>query len=734
MGITVREFFGFLPNVLDTAFEASYVDENNSRGLKDRSISTLKYEQQTYDETTRLSGYAHDLLPGGRLLTVGEPTYKTTKVGTGHFEPIFDEISGEHIGNGAEIMKEVYVLDDAGEKIEIAPPIETRRYKMNELPATHVLGYGCDDTICTIALHNYYRLFMQLEHTWQVYLEVEIDAAYQHAKNFIDGFDISLEKMNELAAEDTITYDRSWKILRQYLMEQGWAGTAPPQFTCDIEPAGVKEAFEIVAGRPLDTAMRNIDKLAKFIDGEGEPILAQLLLDMVFDTGVPVDEATRKFNSYVHSFFEGEPQFNDGSPKQMQNLLYTVMKLPIRVRNKPTANMKKAGIFEGSPKTDVLAVGYALQECTSEQKEVLEALKLMGMVGTRRSLYYSKYPYFPHWKDGKVRSSHNQCSTVTRRASSSKPNMQQMPKNPKIEGQEAKFREIVVPHHPDAVIVSMDFDSQEMVLIAEQSQDPNMLSCFVGDQRRSPHTITGLGILRMEKKLDWSYEQFAEAQDKNHPDYKMAKPLRDLGKKVNFTAEYGAMAPKVAATLMVSEEKAQLFLDAREAMYPVANQWKRDIIDDTKQYGLAYTMMGAIRHLGAALQSGDSWKASKAERQAVNYYVQGPAAEQTKLAEGRMWRMGLFFNYDAVCIGPIHDEVVASVMIADLYEFLPKMHACMVAKYADMAIIPVSTISFGKDFYRQVEIGDTPSKEAIDKGLAKMWKGIEERKQAKLAA
>jgi DNA polymerase I-like protein with 3'-5' exonuclease and polymerase domains/5'-3' exonuclease len=722
-------FHGFLPNVLDTMLEGSYTDENTPRGLKQRSLALLKYEQQSYDETTRLVGFERDLFPGGRLLTETEPTYETKTVGTGKFEPLFDD-TGAPIGHGLELTKEVVVLVD-GEPVIKAPPIQTRRYKMNELPATHVVGYGLDDTICTAALHNYYKLFMQLEHTWGVYLEVEIDAAYQHAKNFIDGFDISIEKLNSLSAEDDITYNNAWKVLRTFLMEKGWAGTVPPAYTADITAAQVKEAFEIVHGCKMDTQMRNIDKLVKFARIEDKPIFAGLLEDMVFDTGVDADEATEKFNNYVQSFFKGEPQFNDGSPLQMQNLLYTVMGLPIRVRNKPTETMRNAGIFEGSPKTDTLAIAYALQECTPEQKEVLNAIKLLGMVGTRRSLFYSKYPYFPHWKDGKIRSSHNQSAANTRRATSSKPNMQQMPKHAKIEGQEAKFREVVVPHHPDAVIVSMDFDSQEMVLIAEQSQDPNMLSCFVGDDRRSPHTITGLGIVRLEQGFDWSYEEFVEAlKSKEHPQHKFAYDGRILGKKVNFTAEYLAMAPKVAATLLVTEEKAQMFLDAREAMFAVAGAWKQGKIAEAKEFGIVRTMMGAVRHLAPAFTSGDRWKASKAERQAVNFSVQGPAAEQTKLAEGRMWKDNLFFDFDAVCIGPIHDEVVASVMIADLPEFLPRMHRCMVAKYANMAITPVSTISFGKDFYRQIEIGDTPTPEAIAAGLKKMYEKILEREAA----
>jgi DNA polymerase I-like protein with 3'-5' exonuclease and polymerase domains len=281
----------------------------------------------------------------------------------------------------------------------------------------------------------------------------------------------------------------------------------------------------------------------------------------------------------------------------------------------------------------------------------------------------------------------------------------------------------------------MDFDSQEMVLIAEQSQDPNMLSCFMGENRKSPHSITGLGILLAEHGGGWSYETYVAAlESKSHPQHKLVKDSRTLGKKVNFTAEYLAMAPKVAATLMVPEEKAQMFLDAREAMYPVASAWKEGIIDEVKSRGVVRTMLGAVRHLGDALMNGTSFEKSKAERQAVNFKVQGPAGEQTKLAEGRMWKTNLFYDFDAVCYGPIHDEVVASVLIKDLHEFLPRMHACMVAPYATMKLEVVSTISFGPNFYRQTEIGPKPTREAIDKGLQEMYEAMAKREAQKEAA
>lgn len=746
-------YHGFLPNVRDTKFEANYVNENIKTGLKERSHGTLGYRQQTYDETVILTAHPSELPKGGRLL---REDYQYRTVGTGKFEPLTDEEVAAGV-QPVELTKTELVEVESGEftteqrwgrdaegdqvledvQVPVMVPVvatQTRRYKMNELTAAHVLGYGADDPICTIALHNYYKLFMQLEHSYQTYLQVEIDAAYQHAKNFIDGTEVSVARCKELEREDDAVYDSAWATVRQYLIEQGWAGVSPPIYTIHITPAQIKEAYTIVTGEVLDTMMRTPSKIVTFIRTETPHLQFAEMLDLLVQARAAVAgdahtlpvgsvpaQIEQDFTAYVRSYFKGEPQFNKGSTVQMQKLMYEVMGLPIRVRNMPTDAMKKAGIREGSPKTDLLAVAYALQECTPEQKPVLEALKLMGMVTTRRSLYYSKYPYFTHWKDGKVRSQHNQCSTNTRRASESKPNKQQLPKHQKIEGQEAKFREVIVPHRPGAVIVSMDFDSQEMVLIAFQSQDPNALSCFVGEKRRSPHTITALGIVREEQKLDWTYEDYEAAMKSTDAlMVKMVTDMRKLGKKVNFTAEYGAMAEKVAATLMISVERAQLFLDAREAMYPVAQQWKEAIKTEVKQNGVVRTMMGGVRHLGDQLLNGSNFEKSKAERQAVNFKVQGPAGEQTKLAEGRMWRDNLSYDFDAVCYGPIHDEVVWSVMLEDLYEFLPRCHAAMTAPFANMDLEVVSTISFGPNFYRQTEIGAYPTREAIETGMLEM--------------
>jgi DNA polymerase-1 len=253
------------------------------------------------------------------------------------------------------------------------------------------------------------------------------------------------------------------------------------------------------------------------------------------------------------------------------------------------------------------------------------------------------------------------------------------------------------------------------------------------------HALTGTGIMAKEQPallrslvdkletkpanlLDAQYEAFIKLVDGDKEQQKLYKHFRSLGKKVNFTTEYGAAAPKLAATMLVDEDTAQAYIDAREAAFQRAKEWKQEVQDEAKEKGFVTTKLGARRHLAAALNSEDRYISSKADRQAVNFKIQSSSAEMTKLAEGRMWRQGIFVDFDAVCYGPIHDEVVASVAIEDLHAFIPAMHACMIQRYADMQVPIESSISIGPNFYKQIEIGDKPTEAAINFGLEEIAK------------
>ena len=641
-------FHGFIPNWLDTKLEASYVDENNSLGLKKLSKRWLNYDQTEYDEVTTIDGVKH---------------------------------------------------------------------KMNELTAKHVLSYACDDTITTAALHNFFKLFMELEGTYHVYKQVEIDASYLHAQSFVHGTRVDLKKLNELQREDAKTYKQAWAVVRDYLIEKGWEGTKTPVYGPPLLAAAIKEAYSIVTGDELKTMVRTPSKLLDMVC-KTQPLLATC-----------IDEALcgnfENLNSMVARYFSGEPEFNTGSPKQLQRLFYEVMELPVVVFNKPTEAAKARGEKKGTPKTDNLAIAYAIADLPKEDRrvEILESLRVMKMVQTRESLYYKTYPNFVHWKTGRIHSSHNQCATNTRRASSSAPNLQQLSKNEKVEGFTPKIRELLIPHKRNAVVVSMDFMAQELRVIASYSQDQGMLSCYLGDDLRDMHAMTGLGIFNASQPKPWTYVEFVEVlHNTEHPLYAKIKKARALGKQTNFTTEFGAAAPKLAQTIMVSESDAQVYIDAKEKAFPEVVTWKEKVIAEARLNGYVTTMMGARRHLREALNSEDRFVKSKAERQSVNFKVQSSSAEMTKLAEGRMWQQGLEQRFDCEIIGPCHDEVIVSIATEDLVEFLPVMHKCMVEPYGNMTVPVESSVAFGKSFgpADQMEIGSVLTREIIESFVEKL--------------
>lgn len=666
---------GFIPNAHDTRILASYVDENKSQGLKEVTQRVTGYKQATYDEVTQ-----------GR--------------------------------------------------------------KMHQLTANEVFDYGCDDTICCSILYNHFQTICEIEGTWDTFLQVEIEAAYMTAKAFNEGTCISMQTLLEQEKEDEAGRAKGWLTVRDYLIEKGWAGTVCPSYK-NIDAAGIKEAYHILTGEPLKTMVRTPEKLLALI--EAEPKAANVAF--AFRDAIANDYCDN-LNQLVKANFSGEPAFNFGSPKQKADLLYDAkgMGLPIHVHNKATDNMRAAGRYEGSPSTDDLALQYALKYDAPEgtkENAVIKAIQAINIAETRQKLYYTPYKFAVHWATGLVHAYLNQCAAVTRRYSASGPNVQQLPKHPKATGEPAKFREVYTPHKKGACIVSLDFDSQELRLIADYSRDPNMVGCYVGDELKDMHAMTGTGILMRRLKTNAIVQVLRDAGKpevtsnsellektraflgtwtagvlKSHSDdktsdwHRLAKTMRALGKKVNFTTEYGAMAPKLAKTMLVEENEAQQYIDAKLESFGVAAAWKQSIVDETRRTGTARSKMGGVRHLAEAILLG-GWEAMAAERQGVNFKIQSSGCEMTKMAMGRIWRSGVLFDFDCKFLFPVHDELVFSVMIEDLFAFLSIVHPLMTAQFADMEIPVVSSISIGPNFGQQHEIGGTVDAQAIAEAVAK---------------
>jgi DNA polymerase I-like protein with 3'-5' exonuclease and polymerase domains/5'-3' exonuclease len=745
-------WYGFIPNAIDTTVGASYCDENLSKGLKQRSLHHLGYEQTSYAQTTTKSGPVGSL--SGGQVTRTYPKEHIPAVWTQKEVEVVDDDTGE-------ITTQV-VNDQLISKAEFVT-WEDRQYRMNELTAAEVFDYGCDDTICTSALHTHYKLVMSMEGTWQVYLDVETLPQYLTSLAYVQGIPISRPRLAEMERSDQRAYDKAWELLRSFLMAKGWEGTYCPEFEGDIEPSDVKMCVEILTGEELTSKRRKLKALAADIRAQFPDDAKAEVLALVVETN-----NVGELNKLIKSNYTGEPKINFGSPKQMQHLFYNVIGIPPRIVNKLTdiqrkdavmveafkkmRAAKKAGVnlFSSGPKTievlgeqsegrgiplrldltpdelkaliskastDDTAVdtAIALDNLDDSTKAVLRAYRTIKEVQTRQNLFYKTYRAIPHWRDQRIHSNLNQAEAATRRYSSSSPNIQQLPSK----GEGAKFREVLLAHHDNAVVVSLDFSGQELRLGAELSGDVAMTSCYVGDNKRDMHSLTAVAAAVQMWGEPVAYDTFQVMR--KSPDGAIAgkaKKLRDDAKTVNFAAQYGAMAEKIAETMMCEVDVAQAFLDARSEAFPGVQVWTDKVIALAHEKGFAETMMGARRHLREALGSDNQWDRMSAERQVGNFWIQGSAAEMSKLAMCRVWNSGIVTGkYDAVFYCPIHDELVFSVHRNHAVAFIVEAHACMVAQYSTMTIPLESSIAIGRTFACEIEVGTVPDRALIEKAV-----------------
>ena len=727
---------GFIPNALDTKIGASYVDENLPKGLKQRSTLHLGYEQETYEKVTTLEG------PVGTL--VGGQVKKTWSV---ELEPA--QFSTKYVQNVDPDTGEVTQQEVPDKLIcpAVTQPWEARQYKMRELSAKRVFNYGCDDTICTASLHTFYQIIMEMEGTWRTYLDVETLPEYLTTLAFVQGTRVSLSTLHEMEKHDNDTYDQAWGVLRAFLLKRGWEGTVCPVFE-ELTPDSVKKAAALLLGTDeiqFSTKKRKLNAMAadireQFPDSDIASVLA-LMVESGDLTGI---------NDLVKSNFTGEPKINFGSPKQLQNLFYNVIGLPPRLFNAMTAKQREenetmrsafkkmrqakdgksvhysaeereALVSKASTDSSAVDTALAAGDGDAEVHAVLKAYQHIRTVMTRRSLFYRPYKVLTHWRDGRIHPALNQAEAVTRRYSSSSPNIQQLPKL----GEGGQFRKVILPHRKDAVVVSCDFAAQEIRALAWLSKDPALLSCYLGETPLDMHSLTAVSAAPLVWREEVTYEEFRALLESKDPEVKeRAKALRGQSKTTFFGAAYGAAAPKIAQTLMVEESVAQAFLDAKDRAFPRIEEWKREVEVEAAQRGYAVTMLGARRHLTAQLNAEDKWDRARGERQVGNYAIQGSCAEQTKLAMAEMWRRGLFDGrYDVEFIATIHDECVASVHREDAVAFLREFHDCMQTPYGGMEVPIVSSISLGPSFGEQRELGEVFDADLVRDAVDEIFKG-----------
>jgi DNA polymerase I len=319
----------------------------------------------------------------------------------------------------------------------------------------------------------------------------------------------------------------------------------------------------------------------------------------------------------------GQP-FNLGSPKQLGEILFQRMNLPV---------VKKTAT--GQPSTDEevlqeLAADYPLPKVLLEHRSVSKL----------KSTYTDKLPLMVNARTGRVHTTFSQATAVTGRLASSDPNLQNIPVRT-AEGRRIREAFIAPPGH---VLVSADYSQIELRIMAHLSQDPALMKAF--HEGQDIHRATAGEIFGVK------------------PDEVTVDQRRYI-KAVNFGLIYGMGAFGLAQQLGIERGAAQQFIDKYFARYPGVAEYMQRTREIAREQGYVETVFGRRLWLPDIKAAGGPRRAG-AERAAINAPMQGTAADLIKLAmiavQGWLDRERLATKL----LLQVHDELVLEVPTSEV--------------------------------------------------------------------
>jgi DNA polymerase-1 len=335
----------------------------------------------------------------------------------------------------------------------------------------------------------------------------------------------------------------------------------------------------------------------------------------------------------------GQP-FNLGSPKQLGEILFGTLKLPV---------LKKT--MSGAPSTDEdvlakLAEDYPLPKILLEYRGCSKL----------KSTYTDKLPKMVNPRTGRVHTSFSQATAVTGRLSSNEPNLQNIPIRT-AEGRRIREAFVAPPGH---LIVSADYSQIELRIMAHLSQDGNLLRAF--HEGMDVHRATASEVFGV-------------------PPAEVSSEQRRYAKTINFGLIYGMSAFGLAAQLGIEREAAKNWIERYFARYPGVKRYMDGTRTQAKAQGWVETVLGRRLWL-PEINSPNGPRRGGAERQAINAPLQGTAADIVKLAMIAVQDRLDAGKFASRLVLQVHDELVLEVPEGELETIrieLPRLMAGVVA-------------------------------------------------------
>jgi DNA polymerase-1 len=370
------------------------------------------------------------------------------------------------------------------------------------------------------------------------------------------------------------------------------------------------------------------DDLQRVYDELEQPLIPVLVA--IERAGVRIDTAAlgaqaervdQELSRLAANIFElaGE-EFNINSPKKLSEILFDRLGMRTETIRRTTKTKAQSTAFEV---LEELALTHELPRL------ILEWRSLQKLKGT----YIDALPALVHPGTGRVHTCFNQAVAATGRLSSSDPNLQNIPIRTDI-GREIR-RAFVAEH--GHVLISADYSQIELRVLAHLAGEQTLVDAFRNGE--DIHDRTALKVFGATSGLN-------------------AHELRRRAKIINYALLYGKQAFTLAKDIGVSRQEAQAFIDAYFAGFTAVRSFLDNILVQARETGVVKTMFGR-RRLVPDVNTRNFQMRGEAERKAVNFPIQGTAADILKRAMIDVHAaLGRIAGGRARMILTVHDELL----------------------------------------------------------------------------
>ena len=347
-------------------------------------------------------------------------------------------------------------------------------------------------------------------------------------------------------------------------------------------------------------------------------------------------------------------EFNINSPKQMGEVLFEDLGLPVIKRT-------KTGY---STNVEVL-------EKLIDHHPIIEKILRYRQIVKLKSTYIDGLIKLINNKTGRIHSSFNQTVTTTGRISSTEPNLQNIP----IRTEDGrKIRKAFVSHKPEYKLVDADYSQIELRVLAHISEDKKMKEAFLNNI--DIHQKTASEVFHV-------------------PIDEVTPALRNNAKAVNFGIVYGISDYGLSRDLNISRKEAKKYIDNYLENYKDVKKFMANIVSEGKEKGYVETLLHRRRYI-PELKAKNYNVRSFGERIALNTPIQGTAADIIKVAMVRVYNELKKRGLKSRLILQVHDELIIETHVDEKEEVINLLREIM--ENAIILDVPLKV---------DVEIGDS---------------------------